>query len=48
MSLLKQLKTLEKNISNIQDPALLFVMNQKARELETKINMLNNTKLLTI
>ena len=42
MSPYEQLKELEKNIAKTQDPGLLFVMNQKARELEEQINRINN------
>lgn len=42
MSPYEQLQQLKKNISKFHDPGLLFVMNQKARELEEQINRINN------
>ena len=34
MSIYQQMEELEKNISNTQEPSLLFAMSQKYRELE--------------
>ena len=41
MSILEQMQTIEKNIASVQDPSLLFAMNQKYRELQDQLNNIN-------
>ena len=38
MSIYEQMQTIEKNIATIQEPSLLFAMNQKYRELQEQLN----------
>lgn len=42
MCVFEQLETLRKNIHTIHDPAMLFLMNQKAVELEEEIERIKN------
>ena len=42
MSVFEQLNTIKKNIAQVHDPALLFAMNQKVRELEKQIENIKN------
>ena len=42
MCIFQQLETLKKNIKHTHDPAILFAMNQKARELEQQIEKIKN------
>jgi hypothetical protein len=42
MCYFEQLKTLKENIHKVHDPAILFAMNQKVRELEDKIEIIKN------
>jgi len=42
MSPYEQLQILKKNIAKVHAPDLLFVMNQKSRELQQQINRINN------
>lgn len=46
MSVFKQLNTLKQNISQVQDPALLFAMNKKARELQSQIETIKQLKVI--
>lgn len=41
MSIYTQMETLKKNVASVHDPALLFAMNQKYRELENELNSIN-------
>lgn len=46
MSIHEQIETIKKNISNNHDPAILFAMNQKYRELEEKAEKIS--KIISI
>lgn len=41
MSIIEQMETLKKNVASVHDPALLFAMNQKYRELQDELNNIN-------
>lgn len=42
MCIFQQLQTIKENIKHTYDPAILFAMNQKARELEEQIEKIKN------
>lgn len=46
MSAFEQLEILKRNISTVDDPGLLFAMNQKARQLEEEIERIKNIELI--
>jgi hypothetical protein len=46
MSVFEQLNTIKKNIAQVQDPALLFAMNKKVRELESQIETIKQLKVI--
>lgn len=41
MSIYEQMETLKKNVSSVHDPAMLFAMNKKYRELQDQLNNIN-------
>lgn len=41
----EQLELLKKNISNVKDPALLMLMNAKARELQEQIEKIKTMQV---
>ena len=41
MSIIEQMQEIEKNASTIQEPSILFAMNQKYRELQDQLNNIN-------
>ena len=45
MSAFEQLNEIKKNIATVQDPAILFAMNQRVRELKAEIEKI---KQLTV
>ena len=46
MSAFEQLNTIKRNIATVQDPALLFVMNQRVRELEAEIERIKQIPVI--
>ena len=46
MSAFEQLNEIKKNIATVQDPAILFAMNQKVRELEAEIENIKNLTVI--
>lgn len=46
MSAFEQLNEIKKNIATVQDPAILFVMNQRVRELEAEIENIKNLPVI--
>ena len=46
MSAFEQLNTIKRNIATVQDPALLFVMNQRFRELEQEIERIKQITVI--
>lgn len=41
MSIYEQMHEIKKNAATIQEPSILFAMNQKYRELENELNNIN-------
>jgi len=46
MSVFEQLNTIKQNIAQVHDPALLFAMNKKVRELESQIETIKQLKVI--
>jgi hypothetical protein len=46
MSVFEQLNTIKKNIAQVHDPALLFAMNKKVRELEAQIEKIKQLNVI--
>ena len=41
MNIYEQMQTIKKNIASVQEPTILFAMNQKYRELQEQLNNIN-------